>query len=162
MDLSAWLKEFRTLHEEANRGALGGCQLSAYRGARNELARALLAAQRLAIDPGREPRSVLPASRVLQAQITFFDGTVRAATRSFSSGGFAALLAQAPKTKEEVAVVLRLPGGEPFQARARVVEVKAKAGSAAHVSFAWVGLSDAELERIELLVFDTVLEHLQA
>jgi len=159
MDLSTWLQEFRTLHEQAKHGALTGQQLLDYLGARNELARALLAAQHVALEPGQEPRSVLRASRVLRAEITFSDGTVRVATRSISSGGFAALLAQPPKAREEVQVVLRMPGGDLVQARARAVEVKAQQGSA-HVSFAWVGLSPAGAERIETFVFDAVLDQL--
>jgi len=160
MALSDWLKEFRALHAEAKGGGLSGQRLVEYHAARDELARALLGAQHVALEPGQKPRRALRLSHALPAEIAFFDGTVKVATRSVSSGGLAALLARPPKPGEEVKVTLRMPGGEVLQAAARVVEVKPQAGSA-HVSFAWLGLSDAEVERIEMFVFDAILERLQ-
>ena len=160
MDLSAWFKEFRALHERAKRGALTGTELSECRAARNELARALLAAQHVAIESGQEPRRALRAPRVLQADITSIHGTVRVATRSIASGGFAALLARPPRPGEEVRVALRIPGGELLEARARVLDVKSDQGST-QVSFAWIDLADADAERVETLVFDVILSELK-
>ncbi len=156
MDLNAWLKEFRILHDEKKRGALDGERLSEYHAARDELARALLAAQHIAVEAGQQPRRTLRVSRALQADVALLDGSVRVLTRSLSSGGFAALLPRAPKVGDEVEVTLRMPGEQPVDSRARVVEVKAQPGSA-HVSFRWVGLSESDIERLETLVFDTVL-----
>ncbi|HET6412048.1 MAG TPA: PilZ domain-containing protein [Anaeromyxobacter sp.] len=161
MALGEWLEQFRTLHEEAKRGKLSGQRLSDYLGARDELAQVLLAAQHIAIEPGQKPRRALRISRALQAEITTLDGTVRVVTRSICSGGFAALLSRPPKLGEEVKVVLRLPGGEPMHAEARVV-VDVKAPGSANVSFRWCGLSDTEIERIETFVFEVVLEQLQS
>lgn len=118
MDLSSWLNEFRGLHADAKRGALTGQSLADYYLARDALARALIAAQHLSIETGQQPRRALRVSHALQADIAFFDGTLRVLTRSISSGGFAALLARPPKHDEEVKVSLRIPGGEPLQARA--------------------------------------------
>jgi len=160
MALSDWLKEFRAVHAEAKRGGLSAERLAEYHAARDELARALLSAQHVALEPGQKPRRALRVSHALPAEIGFFDRTVKVATRSVSSGGFASLLARPPKVGEEVKVTLRMPGGEVIQAAARVVEVKSQTGSA-HVSFAWLALSEAEVERIELFVFDAVLEQLQ-
>jgi hypothetical protein len=154
-----WLKLFRKLHEDAKRGALKGVSLDEYLEARNELARALLAAQHVALEPGLQPRQSLRAARALQADLAFFDGTVRVATRTLSAGGFAAVLPGPQRPGEEVKVTLRLSGGEPLQCEARVVESKPQAGNA-HVSFKWVGLSAADAERVEMLVFDAVLEQL--
>ena len=42
-----------------------------------------------------------------------------------------------------------------------MVEVKPQAGNA-QVWFRWVGLSEAETERLEVFVFDAVLEQLGA
>ena len=88
-----------------------------YQAARDELARALLAAQHVAIDSQRRPRRQLRAFRALQVDVAFFDGTLRATTRQLSSGGFSALLAHAPKVGEDVRVTLRLPGRILFRAR---------------------------------------------
>jgi hypothetical protein len=159
MSLTDWLQEFRRVHLEAKRGALAGESLQAYREARNELARALLAAQHVTLEPGQQPRRSLRAARAIQADLAFFDGTLRVATRTISSGGFAAVLAKGPKVNEEVQVILRLPGGEPLQSLARVIESKQQAGNA-QVSFVWVGMSEPDAERLEMLVFDTVLEQL--
>ena len=160
MSFADWLRVFRSIHAEARRGALSGDALREYREARDELARALLAAQRVALEPGVPPRRTLRAARALQADLAFFDGTLRIATRSISSGGFAAVLAKPQKVGEEVKVTLRLPGEEPLQCAARVVEAKAQAGSAL-VSFRFVGLAEEDAERLETLVFDGVLEQLQ-
>ena len=160
MSFADWLRVFRSVHGEARKGTLSGDALREYREARNELARALLAAQRVALEPGVQPRRTLRAARALQADVAFFDGTLRTATRSISSGGFSAVLAKAPKVGDEVKVTLRLPGGAPLQCDARVVEAKAQAGSAL-VSFRWVGIQDEDAERLEDVVFDAVLEQLQ-
>jgi hypothetical protein len=85
MNLSSWLKEFHAVHEEAKRGALTGQDLAEYHLAQDELARALLAAQRIMVGAGESPRRVLRANRALQVDIAFFDGTVRVATRSVSA-----------------------------------------------------------------------------
>jgi hypothetical protein len=160
MDFRQWLAQFRHLHDAAKRGVLDGSSLADYHTARDELARALLAAQHVAIEPGQRPRRQLRALRALQVDVAFFDGTLRATTRQVSSGGFSALLAHAPKAGEEVKVTLRLPGTDPLQVAAQVVETKPQAGNA-HVSFQWVGLGEEEVERLEVFVFDAVLEELK-
>ncbi len=159
MSFAEWLVAFRKVHAEAKRGALAGPELAEYQEARNELARALLAAQHVALEPGMQPRRGLRAARALQADLGFFDGNLRVATRTVSSGGFAAMLAKGQRVGEEVKVTLRVPGGEPLQADARVVESKQQAG-AAHVSFRFLALGEADMERLEMLVFDAVLEQL--
>jgi hypothetical protein len=161
MDLREWLKQFRALHQEAKRGSLDAQALADYHAARDELARALLAAQHVALEPGQRPRRMLRAYCALQADLEFFDGTLRVTTRQVSSGGFSALLARPPRLDEEVKVALRVPGGEPLKGSARVVESKPQAG-AAPVSFRWVGLTDAETERLEVFVFDAVLDQMPA
>jgi hypothetical protein len=44
---------------------------------------------------------------------------------------------------------MRLPGMDPLQAGARVVETKPQAGDA-HVSFGWMGLGADDVERVEV------------
>jgi len=157
--LGEWLKEFRALHEKAKKGSLLGAELTAYRAGRDELARALLVAQRIAVPAGQPPRKALRVSRALQADLEFMDGNVRAMTVDISAGGFGALLPRPPKVGEELKVSLRIPGGEPLRAEARVVEVKPHPGSA-RASFQLRGLDEADAERLELFVFETVLAQL--
>lgn len=159
VDLGAWLEDFRRLHEQARRGGLTGTARHAYREARDELASALLRAQHVEIDPRAAPRRWLSVARMLQADLGFFDGTLRVGTRSISCRGFAVVLVRAPRRDEAVRVTLRLPGGDSLQGVARVLDSTPQLGNVL-VSFEWAQLSREDAERLELLVFDTVLEQL--
>ncbi len=159
MSLSGWLKAFRDLHERAKTGKLSPAEVKTYRSARDELARALLSAQRIALQPGKTPRQVLRVARALQADVEFHDGTERSTTRDVSAGGFGALLARPPKLDDEVKVSLRIPGGEALRCGAQVREVKLQAGNV-YVCFAFIALPEAQVERLEMFVFDAVLAEL--
>jgi len=161
MSLSDWLKGFRDLHERAKKGGLAGRELAGYQAARDELARALLAAQHVALKPGQRPRRVLRIARALQADIEFHDGKERAMTLDISAGGFSALLSRPPLLDDEVQVALRLPGREPMSMSARVLEVKQQVGNV-RACFAFVGLGEADNERLEMFIFDAVLAQLQS
>lgn len=158
--LSEWLLSFRQMHEKARRGPLPGREAEAYRAARDELARALLAAQRLTLRPGETPRRALRVARALQVDLDLVISSERAVSIDISTGGFSCLLGKAPPVGDEVGYSLRLPAAEPLAGRARVQDVKALPGNV-RVSFSFVGLSEADRERIEMFVFDTVLSHLQ-
>jgi len=160
MGLGEWLIGFRALHAKAKQGALAGRDLAGYQAAREELARALLSAQRVTLQPGQHARRTLRVSRALQADLEFHDGGVRAMTLDVSAGGFAALLARAPRVDEEVEVSLRIPEREPLCARARVVEVKQQVGTV-RASFEYVGLDADDAERLETFIFDAVLAQMQ-
>jgi PilZ domain len=160
MALSEWLKGFRALHEKAKQGALTGRDLTHYQAARDELARALLAAQHVALQPGRRPRRMLRIARALQADLEFHDGNERAMTLDVSPGGFSALLSRPPRVDDEVKVSLRIPGGEPLRSIARVLEVKQQVGNV-RACFAFAGLAESEVDRLETFVFDAVLAQLQ-
>ncbi len=160
MGLTESLEELRDLHGRARAGALGPPDQAAYRAARGKLAHLVLSAQHLALLPGQRPRRSLRAARALQSEIEFHDGTVRAKTLQLSSGGFAALLANAPHVGEDVKVALGLPGGQPLNAAARVVGVKEFLGGA-NTSFQFVDLEVPEVERLETFVFDALLDEIQ-
>jgi len=159
MALADWVRSFRLQHEKAKRGGLAGRELSDYLAGRDELARALLAAQRVAIPPGQKPRRTLRVARALQADLDFAVKAVRAMTVDVSPAGFGALLAAPPRVGDEAKVTLKLPGQEPLLATARVAEVKPLAGSA-RAAFQFVGLGEEEAERLERFVFDAVLAQL--
>jgi len=158
--LSEWLIAFRQMHEKARRDQLQGRELAAYRDGRDELARALLAAQRLALRAGETPRRALRVARALQLDLDLGTSRERAVTIDLSTGGFSCLLAKAPPVGEEVGFSLRMPASEPLAGRARVQDVKALPGNV-RVSFAFVNQTEAEKEHVELFVFDTVLAQLQ-
>jgi hypothetical protein len=160
MSLRHWLLAFRAQHEEARAGKLSAEGWAAYRSARDELATAMLAAQRAALRPGEVPRQQLRVARAMQADLEWSVDKVRAVTLDLSSGGFAVLLARPPPKQEEIRVQLRMSGGEPVSARARLAGVQQQP-SAVRVALAFSEISAADRDRLELLVFDTVIQQLK-
>jgi hypothetical protein len=159
MRLAEWLAAFRDLHEKARRGQLDPGEAVTYKAGRDELARALLAAQRLTIKPGETPRQALRVARALQIDLDMLTTRERAVTTDLSTGGFATLLSKAPPLGDEVGVSLRLPAAEALVCKARITDTRAM-GTHVRVSGQFVNLSAAERERLELFVFDTVLAQL--
>ncbi len=156
MSLAEWLEAFRALHERARAGDLSGEELQAYRAGREELARALVGAQRLSLKPGQTPRKVLRVARALQVDLETRGGPVRAMTIDLSLEGFSATLARSPAAGGEIKCTLRLPGGEPVVAGVKPVDVKVQPGSV-RVSFAFEKLEDPQQDRLEMVIFDSVL-----
>lgn len=159
LSLAEWMKGFRDFHERARSGKLGPDDLQTYRAARDELARALLSAQRLTVKPGETPRSSLRVARALQVDLDMLTSSARAITVDLCTGGFACLLAKAPPSGDEIGYSLRLPGTDPLTGKVRVADIKPQQGNV-RVSFQFVGMSGEERERVELFVFDTVLAQL--
>jgi hypothetical protein len=159
--LAEWLLGFRQLHERARRGQLRDADLARYRAGRDELARALLAAQKLQLKTGEVPRRALRVARALQVDLDFGTQALRAVTSDISTGGFSCLLGKAPALGDEAKFALRMPAADPLTGRARVQDVKANPNQGnVRVAFAFVGFSDDDRERVELFVFDTVLAQL--
>ncbi len=159
LSLAEWMRGFRDLHERARSGALSPDDLQTYRAARDELARALLSAQRLTVKPGETPRSSLRVARALQVDLDMLTSKARAITIDLCTGGFACLLAKAPSMSDEVGYSLRLPGGETLVGKVRVTDAKPQQGNV-RVSFQFIAMSAEEKERVELFVFDTVLSQI--
>jgi hypothetical protein len=159
MSLADWLRVFRTLHERAKKGELKETDASDYRAGCDELARALIAAQRLALKPGEVPRHALRVARALQVDLETPVSHVRATTVDVWVGGFSVLVAKAPPAAEEQTATIRVPGGEPLVAPVLPAEVKPQPGSV-RVAFTFKKLSDADRARLELLVMDTALSQL--
>jgi hypothetical protein len=159
MSLKEWLTRFQAQHQRARAGTLDADGWASYRAGREELARALMAAQKASLKPGEAARQGLRVARALQADLEWSVEKIRVVTLDLSAGGFGALLARAPPTTEDIRVQLRIPGGDPVQARSRVVGVQVGPTSS-RVSFCFTEIGAAERERVELLVFDTVLGQL--
>jgi hypothetical protein len=159
MSLAQWLATFREMHERARRGALDARDLAIYKAGRDELARALLAAQRLTLKPGETPRQALRVARALQVELDLLTSRERAITLDLSTGGFACLLAKGPPIGDEIGFTMRMPAAEPLAGRARVADVKPHAGNV-RAAFQFLNLSAEEKERLEAFVFDTVLAQL--
>ena len=161
VSLAEWIQAFRELHEKARRAQLSKQEEVAYRAGRDELARALLAAQRLTVKPGETPRQSLRVARALQVDLDLLTSSARAITIDLSTGGFSCLLAKQLPPGDEVGFSLRIPASEPLAGRVRVTDVKAQQGNV-RVSFQFLGLEAADRERMELFVFDAVLAQLTA
>jgi hypothetical protein len=157
--LAEWILSFRALHEKARRGNLRDAEATRYRAGRDELARAMLVAQRLQLRPGETPRRALRVSRALQVDLDLGTAHQRAVTIDLSTGGFSCTLPRAPALGDDVGFTLRLPLAEPITGRACVQDVKPLAGSV-RVAFMFKRLSDPDLDRMEMFVFDTVLAQL--
>lgn len=157
--LSEWISTFRELHERARRGALTPGEQNAYRAGRDELARALLAAQRLTLKSGETPRQALRVARALQLELDLATSRQRSVTIDLSTGGFSTLLDKAPPVGDDMGVSLRLPAADPVVCRARITDVRPQAGHV-RVAARFEGMPVADRERLELFVFDTVLAQL--
>jgi hypothetical protein len=156
-----WLHNFVALHERARRGELEGRALESYGRGRSTLARILLAAQRVALPLGGDARGTLRVARAVHVDIESPRGDERAPTLDVSATGFGAWTASPLEPGDVVSVALSLPGGEELRARARVVRVQPNDGGPRRsVGFQFVGLAAGDAERLEMFVFDTVLERL--
>ena len=158
--LTEWLLGFRALHEKARRGRLLGPEAARYRAAREELARAFLAAQRLQLKPGETPRSSVRVSRALSVELGLA-AKQRVTTADLSTGGFSCVVPAkvAPALGAEIGFALKLPGGVALAGRARVKDVKPVPGNV-RLSLMFSAVSDSDRERMETLVVDTILAQL--
>jgi hypothetical protein len=158
MGLADWLRVFRTLHEKAKKGELTGVDAEDYRAGCDELARALIAAQKLSLRPGEVPRHVLRVARALQVTLETKISTVRATTIDISVAGFSVLLGKVPPNEEQTAT-LRVPGGEPIVIGVLPGDTKQQPGNV-RVAFLFQKLPDPAKQRLEMLVIDTALSQL--
>lgn len=159
MSLADWLRVFRTLHDRAKKGELTGTDADDYRAGCDELARALLAAQKLTPKAGEAPRHALRVARALQVDLETKVSHVRAMTADVSVSGFSVLMAKSPPRDEEQSATLRLPGQDPIVAAVLPSEVRQQPGNV-RVTWTYARLPDPEKARLELLVIDTALSQL--
>ena len=162
MSANAWFNEFRYLHEKAKKKDLNDSEKQLYAASREQFARALTAAQGLTLKPGESARQAFRVAQVMQVELTFGSGMVRAVTQDISRGGMSVTIAQNPDPKELVGFSLRMPGGaSPLVGRAKAVSAKKQPGNY-RVSFAFEGLPEADQERLEMVMFDAALSRIPA
>ncbi len=159
MDLAQWLVGFRALHDKARQGPLTGVDAQAYQAGRDELARALVRVQGVAVPSGQTPRQALRVPKALQVDVESPVRKDRITTFDLSLAGFSALMSSAPAPDEVVTATLRLPGAEPVAAAVAVADVKRQPGNV-RVTFRFKTLGEKDRERLELAIFDAVLGQL--
>lgn len=159
MGLADWLRVFRALHDKAKRGELKGTDAEDYRAGCDELARALIAAQKLTLRQGEVPRHVLRVARALQVTLETKISSVRATTIDVSVVGFSVLLGKPPPAGEEQTATLRIPGAEPIVANVVPGDTRLQPGNV-RVAFLFQSLPEPARQRLEMLVIDTALSQL--
>ncbi len=156
MGLAEWLESFRELHERARAGKLSGPDLRGYYDSRDELATALIGAQRLTLDPALPARHSLRVARALQVDFAMPGGKERCMTLDLSLSGFSAMMGKQPSATESLEATLRMPDGVPLEGRVMVQGAR-RQGASHRVSFAFKQLLPADEERLAFVVFDVAL-----
>src|SRR6266851_3824598 len=162
MSFQEWLAEFRVLHNKARSDTLSDYDAKLYKDGREELAAALVQAQRLTRKPEESAREALRVARAVQVDLELNSGRQRVVTLDICIAGFSTMMGVAPEPNEAVGVTMRIPEGKdhPIVARAKIVATKRQAAANHRVSFAFQGLSESDTERLSILVFDTALARL--
>jgi hypothetical protein len=160
MGLQQWLDQFCVLHEQARGGSLSKSDHPRYLAGRDELARALLKAQQIALQPGERPRSSLRAASALQITLQLPSGTLHTITRDIGSGGFSVRLASPPPLGAVVVFTLKLSAKESIEGKAKVVSLS-PVSDTRRASFCFDGLTPEMVERIEMVVFDAIVTQLK-
>src|SRR5260370_5573817 len=162
MSFQEWLAEFRVLHDKARSGTLSDNDAKLYKDSREELAAALVQAQRLTRKPEESAREALRVARAVQVDLELNSGKQRVVTLDICIGGFSTMMGVPPEPNEGGGVAIRMPRGKdhPIVARAKIVATKRQAAANHRVSFAFEGLPESDAERLSILVFDTALSRL--
>ncbi len=149
------VRALAAMHQRAKLGLLEGTELEAYRAERGDLVRLLLARQTAA--SGQARRRSLRVACAVEASLAFDEHAARGTTLDISTGGFAVLLENMPHVGSEGRVAIRVPGGKPVQGGARVVHVQEDAHRF-RVGLEFLALSASDAERLDLFVFDALLD----
>lgn len=161
MAFDTWLRNFVQLHERARTRQLSGNQLAEYLVGRDELARAVLRSQNLLVQPGQKPRQALRVAVALPVQLEIQGGTIKTLTRDLSIGGLSATVPGLSATSGRGRFSLSLGReGEPVQGGFQVVGTT-MVGTSCRMSVSFHDLSSDDIERLELLIFDSVVARLQ-
>ncbi len=97
MALLEWLTEFRVLHDKARSDNLSDHDAKLYKDGREQLAAALVQAQRLTRNPEESARQALRVARAVQVDLELNSGKQRVVTLDISIGGFSARMGVQPE-----------------------------------------------------------------
>ncbi len=160
MNPDEWIREFRKLHQATRKGELSAADQATYEEAAEQLARSLVAAQGLLVEDGKSARRHFRVAQGLQVDVDFASGRLRLISQDLSCGGFSVLTKELSNPKELPGFTLKLPGGaEPLVGRVRVISSVSRPGSV-RIGFAFEGMAEAQLKRLELTLIDMVLSRM--
>jgi hypothetical protein len=161
MGLQAWMVNFKSLHQRAKDGALDARELERYQAAREELAQALLGAQRIEVRPGETARGSLRVAKAMQIDLAVPGGRQRAMTLDLSSTSLSAMLGIGLGVGERFDAVLKMPAGAPpLECQVEVISSKRQGGTY-RVAFNFVRLPPADIERIGFVIYDAAIDTFQ-
>src|SRR5260370_21126394 len=149
MSLQEWLTEFRVLHDKARSGTLSDYHAKLYKDGREELAAALVQAQRLTRKPEESAREALRVARAVQVDLELNSGKQRVVTLDICIGGFSTMMGVPPPPNEAVGGTIRMPEGKdhPIGARAKIVATKRHAAPNPPASLAFEAVPGSDAER---------------
>ncbi len=155
--LIEWLNGFAALHRRAKAGELGPEEKAHYVHLRDELAEALLTAQRLNLKPGEMMRRSLRVAQALSVELELPEGRTTALTLDISSGGFSALVSQAPEAGSSIGFTLKLGRTlAPVKGRGKVVATVPHKGSV-RLGIMFETVAPADRDRLEFVIVDAIL-----
>jgi hypothetical protein len=161
MGLQQWLDKFCGWHEQARAGTLPKDDQARYLSGRDELARALLKAQQIILQPGELPRRSLRASTGLQITVEIPGSPpLQTITRDIGSGGFSIRVSHSLTLGMVVPFTLKLTAKDPVEGKAKLVSL-GPVSESRRASFAFEGLKSDVTERIEMTVFDAIVAQLK-
>jgi hypothetical protein len=153
--LIEWMTDFSALHQRAKAGTLSAEERAKYLRSRDELAEALLTAQRLNSKPGESQRRSLRVAQALPAELDLPGGRASAVTLDLSTGGFSVLVSQAPEPGSSIAFKLKLGRAlAPVVGRGKVVAVVPYKGS---IRLGIMFEEVVERDRLEFVIVDAIL-----
>jgi hypothetical protein len=158
MQMTEWIREFSALHAQAKAGTISADDRAVYLRAREELAEAMLLAQRLNMGAGQVARRSLRVAQALPVELELATGKVGAVTLDVSAGGFSTLVSEAPEKGERIVFKLKLGRSlEPISGGAKVVNVVPHKGSL-RVGFMFEEMAASDKDRLELVIVDKILD----
>lgn len=154
MEPSEWMAMFRELHARVKQGPVSEKDLGRYHAMREDLARSLVAAQGLTVPDGQNARKHFRVAQVFAIEV---NNLYKSMTRDISRSGFSAIVPASFGEGEKVTFSILLGRGqEPITGQGHVASsVKSQGNS--RVSFSIDVLNDANAERLEVALFDSVL-----
>jgi hypothetical protein len=158
MSFEATIVRLRDLNEKRKQNTLTADERAVYESLRDDFARAFVRANRITLRPGQTSRQVLRVACAIQLELSIANRVHKTITLDVSTQGLATLIGESAETGAPCDFILRTRP-DPIRGLGRVVGCAryGSGGSSYRVSLAIDLLSQAQSQRLELLVLDTAL-----